>query len=309
MELKNIHNRKDFLKVYEVFGGTKGGVGASDGFASNGPSILGKLFNGIFKGIGWLWRKSKENFIINKLIAQLINELMRGTILFCLDNNIDLKTGKMLSGTTIKSNDDQPNVIQDDTSLSGTTSGQTQAQEETLTREELIEKIESLKKDIAEDQNAIKNLKGNIQQSERNLNDNPPKTQGERVKKQQFIDSLKEKLEKQIKGLKISQEELSKLEQRLNKMGQAPVVPKTSGFEKLEKACKEKYQFIATSDDPGVEAMSLGAIAYPEFVKNFQERFKTKFIKIGDKFTIIRQGILTSIETYDVDTVKCTISY
>jgi len=312
MELKNIHNRKDFLKINEVFGATGGGVGSNDGFASTGKlkdSLLGKLFNGIFKGIGWLWRKSKENFIINRLIAQLINELMRGTILFCLDNDINLRSGQMFSGSTIKSSDDnESNFIQDD-SLSGTTTGQTQAKEPIMSREELIKKIEILKKDIIEDRNAVKSKESNIQQNERNLNDNPPKTQAERLKKQQFIDSQKSELQKRREGLKISQEELIKLEEQLKKLGNPEVAPAKISFEKLEKACKEKYQFVATSDDPGVDAMSLGAVAYPEFVKNFQERFKTKFIKIGDKFTIIRQGILTSIETYDVDTVKGTISY
>jgi hypothetical protein len=96
MKLNNIHQRKDFLRLNELIGGREGGVGSSDGFASNvkmKDSVLGKLVNGIFRGIGWLWRKSKENFIINRLIAELINELMRGTILFCFDNNINIKDG------------------------------------------------------------------------------------------------------------------------------------------------------------------------------------------------------------------------
>ncbi len=65
MELKNIHNRKDFIKVNEIFGGTEGGVGARDGFANNTKlkdTLLGKLLNGLFKGISWLWRKSQRKF-------------------------------------------------------------------------------------------------------------------------------------------------------------------------------------------------------------------------------------------------------
>jgi hypothetical protein len=99
MNLKNIYNRKDYLKLNEFLGGSEGGVGAKDGFANNTKlkdSMIGKLFNGTFKGIGWLYRKTKEFFAINKLNAQLVNELMRGVILFCFANNLDLKTGKKL---------------------------------------------------------------------------------------------------------------------------------------------------------------------------------------------------------------------
>lgn len=98
MKLKNIHNRKDFVKAYELFGGTEGGVGAKDGFANNlalKDTVLGKLINGMFKGISWLWRKSKENFVINKLIAKLTNELLRGVILYSFDKNINLQTGEI----------------------------------------------------------------------------------------------------------------------------------------------------------------------------------------------------------------------
>jgi len=93
MKLKNIHNRKDFIKIDEFFGGTSGGAGDKDGFANNAKlkdTYLGKLIDGIFGGISKLWKKSKEYFAINRLIAQLINELFRGIILFCFSNNISL---------------------------------------------------------------------------------------------------------------------------------------------------------------------------------------------------------------------------
>lgn len=105
MNLKNIYNRKDYLKLNEFLGGSEGGVGAKDGFANNTKlkdSMIGKLFNGTFKGIGWLYRKTKEFFAINKLNAQLVNELMRGVILFCFANNLDLKTGKKLDDEELK---------------------------------------------------------------------------------------------------------------------------------------------------------------------------------------------------------------
>lgn len=109
MKLNNIHTRKEFVKTYE---GT-GGAGADDGFANNlalKDTYLGKLINGMFRGISWLWRKSKEFFVIDKLIAKIINELLRGVILYCFVNNIDLKTGETfgsLSDTEILDNKDE----------------------------------------------------------------------------------------------------------------------------------------------------------------------------------------------------------
>jgi len=97
MKLTNIHDRKNFIKINEG----KGGAGADDGFANNlalKDTYLGALINGMFRGISWLWRKSKEFFVIDKLIAKVINELLRGVILYCFVNNIDLKTGNKFGG-------------------------------------------------------------------------------------------------------------------------------------------------------------------------------------------------------------------
>ena len=111
MGFKNIHSRKNFIKINELLGGHEGGVGDKDGFANNTKlkdSIIGKFVSGMFRGISWLWRKSKENFIINILIARLINELMRGVILYCFANNINLEEGtkaeeaKKVTGTENK---------------------------------------------------------------------------------------------------------------------------------------------------------------------------------------------------------------
>jgi len=119
MELKNIQNRKDFIKMNEIFGGTQGGVGARDGFANNSElkdTYLGKLMNGLFKGLSWLWRKSKENFIINRMIAKLINELVRGVIIYCFIKKIDLQSGKIsesesesVNKENVESNDNKVN--------------------------------------------------------------------------------------------------------------------------------------------------------------------------------------------------------
>lgn len=111
MKFKNIKSRKDFIKTNEIFGGTQGGVGARDGFANNAElkdTYLGKLMNGLFKGLSWLWRKGKENFIINRLIAKLINELVRGVIIYCFIKKIDLQSGK-ISGEENKEAEEEPN--------------------------------------------------------------------------------------------------------------------------------------------------------------------------------------------------------
>lgn len=99
MILKNIYKRKDFVKQYEFLGGNEGGTGSGNGFANNAAlqeTLLGQILDGMFKSISWLWRKSKENFVINRLKARLSNELLRGVILYCFENNINILTGKKI---------------------------------------------------------------------------------------------------------------------------------------------------------------------------------------------------------------------
>jgi hypothetical protein len=108
MRLKNIYTKREF--VNEILGGTSGGVGSNDGFANNAKlkdTVLGKLINGMFKGITWLWNKSKENYIINRLIARLTNEILRGVILYCFSKNMDLQTGKLREEENIEVGDDK----------------------------------------------------------------------------------------------------------------------------------------------------------------------------------------------------------
>jgi len=116
MKLTNIHDRKNFIKINEG----KGGAGADDGFANNlalKDTYLGALINGLFSGISWLWRKSKEYFVINRLIAKVINELLRGVIIYCFINNINLQSGKQeaaagqISDETGESTDDETDVV------------------------------------------------------------------------------------------------------------------------------------------------------------------------------------------------------
>jgi len=72
MELKNIHNRKDFLKINEVFGATGGGVGSNDGFASTG-----KLKGALFIDAGNIWMTHKDatqpgaDFELNRFVGEM----------------------------------------------------------------------------------------------------------------------------------------------------------------------------------------------------------------------------------------------
>jgi len=310
MILKNIHSRKDFVKTYEIFGGTTGGVGANDGFANNAKlkdTLLGKLINGIFRGVGWLWRKSKENFIINRLIAQLVNELMRGIILFCFDNNITLKDGKQTKTEgeeeikTAEGTESQDENILSASGATAAVSGTT-----TLSREDLIKKIEAFKLEIGEDTKKIQLLESKIKQLEYNINIGTYTIKEKKVKEALLI-KLKDELIGQQEGLKIDQDEISKLKLQLK--GMTVKKPKNIvNFEKIEQICADKYDFIPTSENIRDEAKSLDAITYPEFTANFK-RIKSKYIKIGEKYSAVINGKIETIKVVDVDTSKNIITY
>ncbi len=101
---KNIYNRKEFLKINEGDRNTYGeGQGSMSSFSNNlslQHTYLGKLLDGMFKSISWLWRKSKENFLINKLMGQFTNELLRGVITYCFANGINIETGEVTASET-----------------------------------------------------------------------------------------------------------------------------------------------------------------------------------------------------------------
>jgi len=97
----NIYSRDEFKKLNELIGGDQGGPHGSRGFANDTKmkdSLLGKLIKGIFTPLGKLIKKGVDNFVISKLASQLINELLRGVFLFCIDKKIDLTTGKIVTG-------------------------------------------------------------------------------------------------------------------------------------------------------------------------------------------------------------------
>ena len=93
MKLNNIHSRKDFVKKVNEADSISAGPSGFSNNLSLKDTYLGKLMNGMFRSAAWLWRKSKEDFVINKLIGRLVNELMRGVVVYCFDRNINLKTG------------------------------------------------------------------------------------------------------------------------------------------------------------------------------------------------------------------------
>lgn len=317
MELKNIHNKQDFLQVYELFGGSEGGAGTSDGFANNAKlkdTYLGALINGIFKGIGWLWRKSKENFIINRLNAQLINELMRGVILFCFENNIDLKTGKQANvEEKIKENPHKNAEDEDDVEKDH---DEDVVEPVTLSKEELEKKIIEYSGNVKTCQNNISTTKNQIKKDETESNS---LTNPKDIKiKQEKIDRLKKQLHEQEVDLKDNEEKLAKCRKDLSNISSPPPTPATS-LNDIDKACKDKYDFIPTSEnlpDNLPDFSDMGYISVPEYQEKMQDdkkktkKYKIKYIKIGDQFKIVNEdGKLENIKVYDVDTNSGKIIY
>ena len=306
MELKNIHNRSDFKKTYEFFGNTEGGVGSKDGFANNAKmkdTVLGKLFNGIFKGIGWLWRKSKETFIISKLIGQLVNELMRGVVLYCFDNNISLRDGTR--GEAEESEEDEA-PVQDEASTQDEAPVQV-SDLDNLTDEELQERIERLTAEIKVDEKSISDLEGQIRYMQGSAHNG---TIGEKKRKEEHLIKLEEKLKRQKEGLQISKEELVKLHQRLR--GEKPVEKpvekpiEKSTLDTLASECKKKYNFVPKSsflpEDPA-DFDEIGHTSLPDFKEQLRgKQFKSKCIQIGDPFRIVgANGVIENIKVYDVN--------
>jgi hypothetical protein len=312
MELINIHSRKDYKKIYELIGsnqagGTGPGGSGGDGFANNTAlkdTYLGKLINGVFKGIGWLWRKSKENFVINRLIAQLVNELMRGVILFCFENNINLEDGKQAvkegeDSSIIGADDDGTNTGNTINTGNTTNTGNTNDNEA-----ELIKKINELKIEIKDIKKEIFSLEAQIKQYENNIAAGNYTGQ-DKKNKQDYVDGLKKTVEGHKIDLADYEKKLADLEQQLATL---KVTPNTNNIESLKKACEDKYDFNPTGENIPTAAAKIGA-SYTEFEKLFQQRFKSKFIKIGDKFTILNNKKYEFIEVYDVDTTNANVSY
>ena len=302
MELKNIHNRKEYSKVYEFIGGDKGGVGDHDGFANNAKlkdTVLGKLMNGLFKGIGWLWRKSKEFFVINKLNAQLVNELMRGVVVFCLANNIDLKTGQQISGTTVASD-------------LGHASGTTVADEDNIskmTREELNKRIAEIKAEDADDKKRLVEIVKEKKIIEEELK-KETKPSVITAKKQQY-QALIDEQNNINKKAEEYRELIEKLEKQLASLGAEPPIP--GKFEIIEKNCVEKYGYNEktgpTNDIPGdysiIGNKVRSLIAYKEKINIDENK-----IRKNNQFKIIdTDGTLKLIKISRVDTDKMSVFY
>ena len=309
MELKNIHTRKEFVKTNEAgpfLSGEHGGVGASDGFANNAKlkdTYLGKLLNGLFSGIGWLWRKSKEYFVINKLIAQLVNELLRGIILFCFANNISLKDGSR-SSTTMdkKEGESEENVEQTSSEDSNEIESDSDAQEETMSKEELVEEIRKLGEILGEDITELSYEKSRIRLAESEL-DKITNSKDKSIK-QVSIDKLKTKYADRENSIKENQIELKKLKERLKKLpDQSQPQQKTtlSIFVKLDKSCKDQ-QFNAFSEIPPPLATGNGVspISYQDFTSRFV-KIKPKVIEIGDELSAVIDNNLQKVKVIGFD--------
>ncbi len=293
MELKNIHNRKTFVKINETnpFGsGSEGGAGSQDGFANNAKlkdTYLGKLLNGLFSGIGWLWRKSKEYFVINRLIAQLVNELMRGIILFCFANNISLKDGTK-SASAESTNKEGENKEGEEGENKEGEEDEKEEEPETLTKEELEEEIRKLGKIIGEDYNEMGYSKSRLEHAENELkNLTNPK---DKVAKQAQIDELKKKYAGIQTSIKENEEELKKLKERLKKVAgqtQKPVEASTNKYEKIAKDCPDFNPYAENLPQLATDGLD-NPVSYAEFASSNSAK----------KFTRIRPGLILVNKDY-----------
>lgn len=291
MKLKNIHNRKDYLnKLNEIigFGGTSGGVGDRDGFANNAKlkdTMLGGLINGIFKGIGWLWRKTKEKFVISKLKAQLINELMRGVILFCFDNNIDLKNGSIPGEQKIKGEE-----LGEGEEHEGGDVGEG--------KKELG--LEELKIEIPKLEEEIKTLSGETITMENDIATGTYSDE-EKAEKQKQLDEKKSQLSEKIKILDEYKEKLKNLEEAAAKTEQQSKDP----FFILQNATKTKYNFDPNGENPiesePDEMNTDEYITVPYFKEGFKNFDRNKILFNEDKFKIKKGGTIGNITITNID--------
>jgi len=308
MELKNIHTRKEFVKTNEAgpfLSGSEGGVGANDGFANNAKlkdTYLGKLLNGLFSGIGWLWRKSKEYFVINKLIAQLVNELLRGIILFCFANNISLKDGSKSTSTNSKEGEAEENNKEgeaEETDKEGEAE-EIEEEPETMSREELIEEIKKLGKILNEDNTELSTEKSRIRMAEAELD--RITNQKDKATKQASIDKQKIRYADIERSIKENEIEIEKLKERLKKLpGQQQQKPGVSIFSKLDKSCRDQ-QFNEFSENPSPIASTnqIEPVSYQEFINKFK-KINLNEVKIGDDFRAVINNTFEDIKVIGID--------
>ena len=313
MELKNIHSRKDFIKTYEIFGQTGGGVSNNDGFANNAKlkdTYLGSLINGIFKGIGWLWRKSKENFIINKLIAQLINELMRGIILFCFDNDISLTEGSQATeGADIKGEKDEESSTSDDKNETSETP------ETPLTKEELIEKIKELGEETHQNETNISNLTSQLNKHKKELSTIPASNRIEIEKKNKMISKLQDMIDTEKRELVERNKQLDEYKRQLNEINgvttTTTATTATGDFDVIKNGIE--YDFDPKDKDINGTPLfkHLKIVTLPEYIELGKERkYSAGIVKIDDEYRIVDEdGKLKNIKIYDVNNTSGQVWY
>jgi hypothetical protein len=284
MELKNIHNRKTFVKINETnpFGsGSEGGAGAQDGFANNAKlkdTYLGKLLNGLFSGIGWLWRKSKEYFVINRLIAQLVNELMRGIILFCFANNISLKDGTKSASAqaTNKAGEGEEGEEGEGENKEDKYLNTLDEEFEKMTIEELKQKIESINKNLIDDNNTLSTYPTTIRLREEELQRNPKDKD-----KEKLVEKLKKEYVELQEDIKTQEEELAKYEKRLKELEGSKPTGKVNKYEKIAKDCPDFNPYAENLPPLATEVFD-NPVSYAEFTS-------TNNIK---RFTRIKPGLI-----------------
>jgi len=284
--------------------------------------------NGIFSGINKLWRKSKEMFVINRLIAQLINELYRGIILFCFDNNINLTDGTEDTpiDEVVGEDDDEYDIdlddgFEDDTPESDLESDFDIEDEEIegeeieddlskYSRDELLKMIKSLTDGINEDSKKITDKQGQINLDSHMLNANHY-TIKEKADKNKLINRLKK--EAKFLGIELekSKQQLIRLKDALEKLDSG--VNKSTIFDTLKTACYNKYSFNPKMEHLPTEPpefVDIGSMSLTTFTENLSTiKYNSEYIKIGQEFTVVDNGKLLQIKVWNVDNSTNEVFY
>jgi hypothetical protein len=311
MKLKNIHSRRDFMKINEFLAGQEGGVGAHDGFANNAKlkdTYLGMLMNSMFKGISWLWRKSKENFIVNKMIGRLVNELFRGIILFCFANNIDLKNGQIAKKeeTPAQNEDEQedPDAYKTKTKKDWTIQDHTN-QAKDFDVEQLRAAISEKTLEITGVEKSISDLKKQID-ADNVILQNPKLPKDTKAKKERAIKNSQDQISGYNKDLDFLKQVLSVFKKELevkNASASSTSTKKTINLQPIHDACVKKWNFNPEESTPPSLLSDMDIVDVNTF-KNEYKDIPINLIKIGEHFKILYNGVVETVEVTGVEVEK-----
>jgi hypothetical protein len=262
--------------------------------------------------VSWLWRKSKENFIINKMIGQLVNELMRGIVVFCFVNKIDLKTGQIS-----KAEEGEKEAEQE---------GEQEAYEEYKTKQQkdwTIQdyknaskewNVEKIKHEIDECTSEISGIEKTISDYKKQIDDanvflqNQHLPKETKTAKEDSIKKTQQQIEELNKKLEFNKQLKSVFEKELEVKS---AVPATETKKKLDTkpivdACVKKYSFDLNSEPPQV-LKDMGVISVSEFDTNFKV-IPIDVIKIGESLILPNKNGNVKVKVTNVNKDNNTVS-